>query len=294
MKKLLTAACAACICIGGGVGAYAYYQTPQAYVSLDINPSVELGVNAFDTVVTAEAYNEDGEIILETADVTGGTVEEAVQSLVDSAYENGYIEEDGSTVISLTSETDDEALAEKLAEESESGVNEALEAAGEEAEVEKDNVALERRDEARELGITPGKLNLINKLQALDPDAKTEDYQDKSVKYIMTAIYNCKSHGNSGNMKNIEEAEDSENIGNQDSMAAEGTDAETAEETGTVDETEEESTVTDAQENGNKNKTINENTAGKPLKNKGIEAESNLDNGIAASSTGKGNRNKNK
>src|SRR5471030_2574278 len=52
------------------------------------------------------------------------------------------------------------------------------------AEVETGNVALARRDEARKLGITPGKLNIIQKLQKLDPTINIEDYKSSSVKDI--------------------------------------------------------------------------------------------------------------
>ena len=297
MKKLVTAACAAFVVIGAGSGAYAYYQTPVAYVSLDINPSVELGVNAFDTVVTAEGYNEDGECIMEGVDVIGNTVEEAVQNLVDSAAENGYIEEDGSTVISLTSETDDEELAEALTEDSETGAAAALEETGQVAAVEKDNVALARRDEARELEITPGKLNLINKLQALDPEATIEEYKDASVKEIMTAIYNCKSHGKSGNIKEVADtnAEVTEESDTAESEEAEVTD-EAAVTEGTV-ETEalaaqDNSDDTDAvleenaNEKGNSGKEKSDTSSMKTEKNKEIKSENNT-SGSNGKSNGK-------
>lgn len=188
IRKLAIAASMAIVLIGGSSGAYAYYQTPVKYLSLDINPSVELGVNAFDKVVQAEAYNEDGEVILEGVDVIGSDVTAAVSALVSSAADNGYVAEDGSTVISVTSETDDAEAAEEIETAAEAGVDEALDETGETADVIKDNVALERRDAARELGITPGKLNLINKLIAVDSTATVDQYKDASVKEIMKTI----------------------------------------------------------------------------------------------------------
>ena len=56
-------ALAACLlltlCLGGG---YLYF-VPTAYISVDINPSLELRVNRFDRVVDVEAYNEDGQAL---------------------------------------------------------------------------------------------------------------------------------------------------------------------------------------------------------------------------------------
>lgn len=188
LKKLVAAACFTLVLAGGGKAAYAYYWTPVAYLSLDINPSVELGVNAFNTVVSAEAYNEDGQAILAGTDLTGTSVTDAVETLIESADNKGYIAEDGSTVISLTSETDNTDKATSIQTNSETGVTQALDKIEKEATVQKDNVALARRDEAKELGITPGKLNLIQKLQAVDPTATVEDFKDASVKEIMKTI----------------------------------------------------------------------------------------------------------
>ena len=212
-KKLIVAACLAVLVVGGsGTGAYAYYKTPVSYLSLDINPSVELGVNSFDKVVEVEAYNEDGEKILEGVDVLGSNVSDAVNTLVSSAADNGYIAEDGSTVVSVTSETDNTNTATELETEAENGANKALEESEKEAVINKDNVALARRDEARALGITPGKLNLINKLQAVDPTATVEMYKDASVKDIMKSIKNNKGNVNN-NVDNSDENESTvENI----------------------------------------------------------------------------------
>jgi len=205
-KFFIAAASFLIILIGGSSAAYAYYQTPVSYVSLDINPSVELGVNAFGKVVTVEGYNEDGKTILDGTNVTGSTVDDAIQCLILSANDKGYISKDGSTVISLTSETNNTDKATTLQTKSETGVNQALQEIQKQAIVHKDNVALERRDEAKQLGITPGKLNLINKLQVVDPTATIDDYKDASVKEIMNTIKlnenNDKSKSDNDNLNN--------------------------------------------------------------------------------------------
>lgn len=203
-KKLAIATCclAVLLTLGGGSGVYGYYQTPVSYLSLDINPSVELGINAFGRVVKAEGYNNDGKNILNGINVKGSDVTTAVDTLVKSAVKNGYIAEDGSSVISLTSETDDKNTATNLETEAETGAKEALITSGEKAEVLKDNVALARRDEARKLGITPGKLNLIQKLQKVDKAATVDQYKDATVKDIMKAIQNNTDKGAVNNADN--------------------------------------------------------------------------------------------
>jgi hypothetical protein len=196
MKKLAMVAALIIVFLSGSTGAYAYYKTPVSYLSLDINPSVELGVNAFNKVVKVEGYNDDGEKILTGIDVTGLSVEEAIKNLIASASDNGYISDDGSTVISFTSETDDSKIATKLETDSETGANEALNENGKTAVIYKDNVPLSLNEEANTLGITAGKLNIIRKLQETDPTVTVEQYKNESVKNILKTIQENNSKGN--------------------------------------------------------------------------------------------------
>lgn len=191
-KKLVAAACMATLIVGGSGAAYAYYQTPVSYLSLDINPSVEIGVNAFDKVVKVKGTNDDGNKILAKISIKGSNVRVAVSTLVYSAVDNGFIADNGSSVVSITSETDNSKTAAKLENDAETGANQALQETDTTATVIKDNVALARRDQARALGISPGKLNLINKLQKVDPTATVDEYKDASVKDIMKTIKDSK------------------------------------------------------------------------------------------------------
>ena len=199
MKRKIALVLLAGAVLSGGVGVYAHAKTaPVAYVSVDINPSVELGVNAFDEVVSAEAYNEDGEKVLEGTDLINTNIDEAVDTIISNAVTEGYISEDGTSAIEITTTTDEEEVAAELDESLNEVAEEVLNDNEIEAEVETENVALARRDEARELGITPGKLNLIQKLQALDPTITVEDYKDSSVKEIQKKAKELRKMNKSG------------------------------------------------------------------------------------------------
>ena len=191
-KIALGLAAATVLSLGGG-GAYAYAKTtPAAYVSVDINPSVELGVNSFGKVVSAQAYNEDGQKVLEGTNLVNFDVEKAVSTVISNAISDGYIKEDATTTaavaVEITTSTDKEKMATELDESLKEAANKTLEDNNVNAEAESENVALARRDEARQLGITPGKLNLIQKLQELDPTIKVEDYKTSSVKDIQKKV----------------------------------------------------------------------------------------------------------
>ncbi|OOM82172.1 hypothetical protein CLPUN_04560 [Clostridium puniceum] len=184
MKRKIAVVLSAAMIFSLAGGGYAYAKNPVAYVSVDINPSVELSVNVFDKVVSVEAYNEDGRNILEGANLVNIKVEDAVSIVISNAISKGYIKEDGSSGIEITTATDKEKVGAELDETLKEVADETLSDNDKEAKVETENVALARRDEARKLGITPGKLNLIQKLQQLDPVITIEDYKDSSVKDI--------------------------------------------------------------------------------------------------------------
>jgi hypothetical protein len=190
--RIVPVTCAIILICGISIGAYKCFNTPTSYLSLDINPSVELGVNAFGKVVSALSYNNDGTAILAGQKVIHLGVKDAVNTLVKSAAQKGFISNDGSTVIALTSETDNASTAAKLEKEAELGAKTAVKSAGNSAVIHKENVALETRNEAKKLGITPGKLNLIQKIQALDPSVTVDHYKNAKITEILKKLNELK------------------------------------------------------------------------------------------------------
>lgn len=180
MKKFAIAACMALLFIGSGFA----YATPASYLSVDINPSVELGINTFGLVVSAEALNKDGEDVLSGIDVKGTKAKKAVNIIVDAATDKGYLKDDGSSVVLITAADDDKEKADKLTREAEEGTKDALAENGTSAEVSQAVISQARRDAAIEADISPGKMNLIQKLwEATENDgvAATEDDFTKDV-----------------------------------------------------------------------------------------------------------------
>ena len=186
IKKLWVTALSLAFCAVLAFGGYSYCNTPVNYVSLDINPSVELGINAFGNVVRVEGCNDDGELLLRERKLTHQSLAEAINALIQEASAQGFILDDGSTVIALTIETEDEEEAADLQDESRQGFDKALRAKNINAILYLDCASLELRTEAKEMGISPGKYKLIEVLQALDPDITAEEYKNAKVTEIMT------------------------------------------------------------------------------------------------------------
>ncbi len=100
--------------------------TAESFVSLDINPEIELTVDENDVVISAHGANEDGQVLLygET-EIVGEDVEEAIDNITDLAVDLGYLSEDNKVVqTSVTSKKDGKA------EELEGKINAKFEAKG--------------------------------------------------------------------------------------------------------------------------------------------------------------------
>lgn len=163
-------------------------RTTVAAVSVDINPSIELDINALNRVVSVKAFNADGTSLLATLDLNNLPVKNAVGQIVSAAAKAGYLAADGSSIIAITTSTDSETLKDKLELETEEAAQTALGTSGSKAVTYHDDTALDRIAAARDLGITPGRLNLIEKLIALDPTLKQENYLDAKASEIMKEV----------------------------------------------------------------------------------------------------------
>ena len=96
---LAAAACLALIVAAGGWGWYLQNNTVASVVSLDVNPSVTLNVNAKETVLSAVPVNEDGGDILAGMDLTGVQLDVAMNAIVGALLTNGYVDELANSIL---------------------------------------------------------------------------------------------------------------------------------------------------------------------------------------------------
>ena len=89
-----------------------------SYVSIDINPSIELTVDEENKVVSVYAANEDANVLLyEETGIVGADVEDAVEKITQLALKLGYIDEENKVVGTTVSSENPEwavALQEKV------------------------------------------------------------------------------------------------------------------------------------------------------------------------------------
>ena len=118
-RRWLPAAAAACLVLalaGGGGSWYVVNNTVASVVSLDVNPSVTLNVNAKEKVLSAVPVNEDGEDILGGMDLTGAGVDVAMNAIVGSLLQNGYVDELANSIL-ITVEDGDAQRGARLQQE---------------------------------------------------------------------------------------------------------------------------------------------------------------------------------
>ncbi|MEG2455563.1 MAG: hypothetical protein RSC08_04840, partial [Oscillospiraceae bacterium] len=201
----LAAACCALVLVGG---AYSYL-APASYVSMDVNPSIEYTLNMFDRVLSVNAVNEDGAHILQEVnlkDFNNKTIDEAIKLTLAEIDKEGYFDGNAEGGIVIATSGKDTKKAEKLAENIGVIVKKQCDDAKKVVKVQ--TVAADQKmvDEAKTLGVTPGKLALIRELQEEYKGTEpfdTKAWMAKPVKEIMAETQRLDVIGDA-----LEDAED--------------------------------------------------------------------------------------
>ncbi len=101
-----------CFLLLVGTGGYSVYRKPVSYISVDVNPSIELNINCFGTVVSAVAYNDDGRNIIEQVPLKNVSYMEAIDRMLKDESCNKYLKKDALLVFTVVSNQ-----SEKIVEE---------------------------------------------------------------------------------------------------------------------------------------------------------------------------------
>ncbi len=104
MRRRLAAVCACLTLIAAGAGGWMIYQTPVSFISIDVNPSLELGLNRLDRVVQTTAYNEDGAAIANCLHLKNQPYRQAIDALFSNQLFQSYLTRDSSLVFTVVSQ----------------------------------------------------------------------------------------------------------------------------------------------------------------------------------------------
>ena len=160
-----------------------------SYITIDINPSIELAVDEKDIVVEAITLNEDADVIYSDLDLTGKSVDEATEIIVDTAIETGYIAETSDTnSVNVTSYSENETKRDRLNKKIIDKLNAHFETRKIYALVVQNGLDDELKTKADLYNISYGKMLLVNRAITLNSSLKESDLALLSVKEIQEKI----------------------------------------------------------------------------------------------------------
>lgn len=185
-RRILPAAAACCLALVlfAGIG---LYFTPTARIAIDINPSIELGINRFDKVVSVNALNDDGKKLAESLDIKFAGYDEALQKILDNKSVEAMLSDNEVMTVTVI-ETNNAQSADILSE-----TKTCVSGYG---NVYCNSASSEEAAAARALGLPCGKYRAYLELRELDPDITPEEVGNMTMRQIRELIADLSGNGN--------------------------------------------------------------------------------------------------
>lgn len=117
-KRILSIALSAILTLGAAstlIACGGEKSDRQSYVSLDINPAIELIVDKNDKVISVRGENEDGQVLLyEETGIQGEKIDKAIEKITELAIKYGYLDENNKVVDTLVTSSNDKYTSKLL------------------------------------------------------------------------------------------------------------------------------------------------------------------------------------
>lgn len=195
-RTLFTAAACLALAFSGMFLSCRSYYAEAATISIDINPSIELGLNRYEKVVRLRAWNQEGEQLLERSRLKNKSLEEAVETL----FLNGaadYV--GGESFITYTVRAQGQEQEESMIVRLESATDQALSSCHKDAQVELYGVDGQLVEQAHAHHVSAGKYMALSQLQDVLPDADLDSYSHCSIAQIREKIVSSGGEIKEGN-----------------------------------------------------------------------------------------------
>lgn len=193
--KISTVAASVLVILGICFGAYSYAM-PYSYINIEINPSIEITMNIYDKVIKTRALNDDGERVLSSVSTGIKGVEDVIGSILESAEQKGYLGKESKNAVMFTVSAKSERKVEAIGEKIENTAGEHIDTSDTKTDIIVETIPLEKHVTAEEMGISPGKVVLLERLQESAPGVDIESYKDVPVEEILKEISENKAVDN--------------------------------------------------------------------------------------------------
>ena len=184
--SLVAVAAALALCVS--VFGYNFWKSGSAVdsvVLLDVNPSISLTLNTREEVLSANALNEEAQVVLGDMDLKGTDLNVAVNAIIGSMFQNGYLSDLQNSIL-VSVENADEQRSAQLQAEISNVINSSFGSSGVGASVLSQTVT--ETDELTQLaqtyGISVGKAALIQEVVAQDSTLTVESLAPLSINEI--------------------------------------------------------------------------------------------------------------
>jgi len=191
--RYVSAAAIFCLIVMASLGLYLGKSEADqvvAYVTLDINPSVEVGLNAAEEVVEARGINDDGASLIQGIIFKGLTIDAFSEAIVDRLEINHYLESNevniliASTIVVSSSGIDDAALSQKVEQKVVESIDKKQGQANKEVVVTAISAPKEVRTEAVSKGVSTGKMAALILSQTDVKPIELDELKTKPIKQL--------------------------------------------------------------------------------------------------------------
>lgn len=161
----------------------------DTYLTLDINPSIELIITPREKVVYANPLNEDGEILLVELNLIGMQLDDAMDLIIETAIELGYIDVDAEeTFVQVSAVNKNTEIGDKIRERAKEHINNAFKNRMMMGRAEDKGFTPEFLAEAESYGVTPGFLFLAQKVVIASDELLLEDALQMTVRELQAIL----------------------------------------------------------------------------------------------------------
>lgn len=169
------------LCMGFGILYYVKTNKIVTVLTMDINPSISIGLNYKNKVIKVDGLNEDGKKLIKDNKIEGKPLEVAIEGITEMVIEKGYITENDNYILINVNGKD-------IREEVVTLINNEFKENNTECNIITQEISDGAKDNAKKYGISESKASYIESVLKENDNIKFEDLKDKSINEIQNII----------------------------------------------------------------------------------------------------------